>query len=321
MLSNAEPYILVTGAAGFIGSHLCEALLGQDIRIIGLDNLNDYYDSNLKLANINLLLEEKGFQFAKGDIRDSDLVSSIFQKWNVKSVVHLAAMVGVRNSIDNPQEYVDVNIGGLTNVLMHAAKHNVTNFIFASSSSVYGNRSKVPFKEDDITDFPFSPYAATKKAGESLVYTFHSLYGIPSTCLRFFTVYGPRGRPDMATYKFISRIHKGLAIPQFGDGTSARDYTYVLDTVKGIVASLNKPHDYEIYNLGGSHPVTLSSYIHLIEKVVGKEAIIEQHDDQMGDVVLTYADISKAQKDLGYRPSYDLEKGLEETFKWYLARY
>jgi UDP-glucuronate 4-epimerase len=314
-LKSGNDMVLVTGAAGFIGSHLCDELLKQQKKVIGLDNLNDYYNPDIKRRNIDHLTQNPNFEFVKCDIRDIDAVSLLFNKRDINSVAHLAAMVGVRYSIQAPNEYVDVNIGGLSNIIQCAAKKKVENFVFASSSSVYGNRTKVPFKEDDTTDFPYSPYAATKKAGEALLHAFHSLYKIPTTCLRFFTVYGPRGRPDMATFKFIDRIYKGLAIQQYGDGSSA--YTFVLDIVEGIMVALDKPQEFEIYNLGGSSPIKLSDYIRNIENVVGKEAYIEKLENQAGDVTLTYADISKAKRDLNYSPSYSIEKGLEETFEWY----
>lgn len=316
-LNSENNTVLVTGAAGFIGSHLCDELLKQQNKVIGFDNLNDYYNPEIKRRNIDHLSQNPNFTFVKGDIRDNDSVTSLFNKWDINSVIHMAAMVGVRYSIQAPDEYIDVNIRGLSNVIQSAVKNKVKNFIFASSSSVYGNRSKVPFREDDTTDFPYSPYAATKKAGEALLYSFHSLYKIPTTCLRFFTVYGPRGRPDMATFKFIDKIYKGLTIQQYGDGSSARDYTFVLDIVDGIMAALAKPQEFEIYNLGGSSPVKLSDYIRKIENIVGKDAIIENLENQAGDVSLTYADISKAKRELDYSPSYTIEKGLKATFEWY----
>jgi UDP-glucuronate 4-epimerase len=317
LMRMKETTVFVTGAAGFIGSHLCELLLDEGMFVVGLDNMNDYYDPKLKEYNVQLLSSKKQFEFIEGDIRDEDLLSSIFKKWKISSIVHLAAMVGVRNSIQFPEEYVDVNIGGLTNVLEESAKNNVGHFVYASSSSVYGNRTAVPFKEDDSTDFPYSPYAATKKAGEVLVYAYHSLYNMPATCLRFFTVYGPRGRPDMAPFKFIDRISRGIPIQQYGDGSSARDYTFVGDLVKGIFSAIEKPQGYEIYNLGGSRTIRLADFIRTVETVVEKKAIIEVIEEQPGDVTLTYADISKAKRDLSYSPSVDFEEGLKITAEWY----
>ena len=266
-------------------------------------------------------MESESFTIIRGDIRDSGLLECIFSEHDIKSVIHLAAMVGVRNSILKPIEYVDVNVGGTTALLDRAVKSDVTNFIIASSSSVYGNITQVPFRENYTLGSPESPYAVTKQAVEAMAYTYHSLYEIPITCLRFFTVYGPRGRPDMAPFKFIDSISKGIPIQQFGDGSSSRDYTYISDIVQGIIAATETPFEYEIINLGGSNPVFLRDFIKAVEDAVGKPALIEQLPNQPGDMFVTLADISKAEKLLGYLPKVSLKEGLEETVEWYNKNY
>lgn len=313
--------ILITGAGGFIGGHLCEYLLQQGINTIGVDNINDYYDPSIKENTINRLSSYDEFEFFRTDIRNFEALDSIFGNHEIGTVVHLAAMAGVRSSIENPSVYTDVNVNGTHNVLQLSVTNGVRNFVFASSSSVYGERQEVPFREEDRTDSPLSPYAASKKAGELLAYSYHSLYDIPVSCLRFFTVYGPRGRPDMAPFIFIDRISRGIPIRQYGDGTSQRDYTYVSDIVQGIVGAIENPRSYDIYNLGNSNPAKLSDFIQIIEESVGKKAEIEVIGAQPGDVQKTYADVTRAKKYLGYEPKISLREGISRTVVWYNEEY
>ena len=288
--------ILITGAAGFIGSHLSERLLQEGSRIICLDNLDTFYDPQIKRENLKPLLANNNFTMIEGDIRDLKLLTDIFEGNRIDIIVHIAARAGVRPSIKEPLLYYDVNVRGTTNLLEMAKNYHIKKFIFASSSSVYGENKKVPFSEDDNVDFPISPYAATKKAGELISFTYHHLYGIPVSCLRFFTVYGPRQRPEMAIHKFTRLIYEGKSIPVYGDGTSRRDYTYIDDLISGITASVNAELGYEIINLGESKTIKLTELISLIEENLQKKAIIEWLPDQPGDVPVTFADISKARR-------------------------
>ncbi len=310
--------ILITGAAGFIGSHLSEELLKTNSRIICLDNLDPFYDPQIKRDNLSPLLTVKNFTFIEGDIRDFKLLTDIFEGNRIDVIIHIAARAGVRPSIAEPLLYYDVNVRGTTNLLEMAKQHHVKKFIFASSSSVYGENRKVPFCEDDNVDYPISPYAATKKAGELISFTYHHLYGIPVSCLRFFTVYGPRQRPEMAIHKFTRLIHEGKTIPVYGDGTSRRDYTYIDDIISGIISSLNTEFGYEIINLGESKTVKLSELISLIEDNLNKKAVIEWMPEQPGDVPVTFADINKAKKLLGYAPCVDISEGIQRFAKWFL---
>lgn len=309
--------ILVTGGAGFIGSHTCDKLLSQGYKVICVDNLNTYYDPKVKKRNISHNLKNKNFKFFKVDIAHYNNLAKIFAKNKIDKVVHIAARAGVRPSIENPHIYESVNIKGTLNLLDLSTKFHIENFVFASSSSVYGVNHKVPFSETDVVDDQVSPYAVTKRSGELFCHTYHKLYGLNVTALRFFTVYGPRGRPDMAPYKFSARIDKGLTIQMYGDGSSARDYTYIGDIVEGVVAAVKKPLGYEIINLGNSTPIKLKKFIATIEKVVGKKAIIEQQEIPLGDVPVTYANINKAKKLLGYNPKVSLEDGMKKFFEWY----
>jgi UDP-glucuronate 4-epimerase len=311
--------ILITGAAGFIGSHLVDRLLSLGKIVVGLDNFNDYYNPELKEHNLSAALNNKAFHLVRGDIRDSEVLRRISDTWQIDTVVHLAALVGVRNSITKPGPYVDVNVTGTSKLIDWACRCDTEKFILGSTSSVYGDRSKVPFREDDLTDAPCSPYAATKKAAEVVTHAYHSLYGIQVSCLRFFTVYGPRGRPDMAPFKFIDGIYRGETIQQYGDGSSSRDYTYVQDIVKGIQGAVENSYEYEIFNLGNSRIIILSEFIKTIEEILGKEAKIEYLPDQPGDVKTTFADVGKAKQMLGYRPSVSLREGLTEMIEWYYA--
>ena len=310
--------ILVTGGAGFIGSHLTEFLLEKGDTIVCLDNFNDYYDPEIKRRNIENSLKNKNYTLIEGDICDEKVVEELFSTNKFDVVVHLAARAGVRPSIENPKLYQKVNIEGTMVLLDVSVRYNVRKFILASSSSVYGNNKKYPFSESDNVDFPISPYAATKKACELLAYTYHDLYSISVSCLRFFTVYGPRQRPDMAIHKFANLISRGKKIPLFGDGSTKRDYTYITDIIDGIFRSIEMCSGYHIYNLGESKTVELKYLISLIEKSLGKKADIEYLPMQPGDVNLTYADVSKAKKELGYNPSVSIEKGIKLFVDWYL---
>lgn len=307
---------LVTGAAGFIGSHLCERLTSQSWDVVGLDNFDPFYSEEVKRKNISGLVSSGKFDFIEGDIRDGECVRDILGAGDIDIIVHLAAKAGVRPSIEDPLGYQDVNINGTMVMLESAVKARVKKFVFASSSSVYGNNEKVPFSETDNVDFPISPYAATKKAGELLCHTYSHLYDIGMTCLRFFTVYGPRQRPDLAIHKFARLIEAGKAIPVFGDGSMRRDFTYIDDIIDGVVAAMERCSGYEIYNLGESRPVRLDELIIAIEKALGKKAIINRLPEQPGDVKQTYADVAKAQKELGYSPKTEIAAGLDDFVRW-----
>lgn len=309
--------ILVTGCAGFIGSHVAEALLLRGDTVIGIDNINDYYDPAKKEKNLEILKKHKKFVFYKEDIRNYDNLKRIFIRENPDKVVHLAARAGVRASIQNPLLYQDVNIRGTLNLLELAKNSKAKSFVFASSSSVYGNQEKTPFSEDDDVSTPISPYAATKRAGELLCYTYHHLYNTSITCLRFFTVYGPRGRPDMAPYKFTKLIIEGKPVPRYGDGTTKRDYTYITDIVKGVIAAIDKELSFEIINLGNNKPVMLNDFIRVIEEATHRKAVIKEMPMQPGDVNITYADIRKAQRLLGYQPETSIEEGMKKFVEWY----
>ncbi len=304
--------IVVTGCAGFIGSHTCEYLLSQGHEILGIDNLNHYYQVERKKENLKILEAFPNFQFKKQDIVTSQEILS----FKPEKICHLAAMAGVRNSLENPIEYVN-NITAFINILEQARQVGVKQIVYASSSSVYGRNQKVPFRETDTINSPNSPYAASKIAMETYAQTYHQLYQLNLIGLRFFTVYGPRGRPDMAPYKFIKAISEGTPIEKYGYGLSARDYTYISDIVSGIVKALDNPKQvkHEIYNLGNSSPISLNNFIETCEQVVGKKAIIHQIEDQLGDVPKTYADIGKAYRDLDYHPQIGLLKGLSDVYQ------
>jgi UDP-glucuronate 4-epimerase len=307
--------ILVTGGAGFIASHLCEALLAEGAEIVVVDDFNDFYNPEIKRGNI------AGFRdritLIEGDIRDVALVESIFSNHKFDKVFHLAARAGVRPSIDDPRLYVSTNIDGTLNLLEGCRKSGVKHFVFASSSSVYGVNKKVPFAEDDLIQRTISPYAATKLMGEQLCSNYSNLYGIRCVCLRFFTVYGPRQRPDLAISKFTKLIMADQAIDQYGDGSTARDYTYIEDIIQGVMAAGKyTASDFEIINLGGSAANTLSQLISGIEEILGKKAVINYLPDQPGDVPLTFADVSKAGRLFGYAPGTPLKKGLQRYVDW-----
>ncbi len=311
-------YILVTGGAGFIGSHLIDRLLSNNRKVICVDNLNDFYNPGIKRLNQEQHFNYKRFEFHQGDIRDAEFIDKLFQQYEFGTVVHLAAMAGVRPSIEKPMVYTDTNVTGTQILLETAVKYQVKHFLFASSSSVYGNNEKTPFSEEDRVDFPVSPYGATKKMGELLCYTYHHLYQLPVSCLRFFTVYGPRQRPEMAIHKFVRMILNEEPIPFFGDGDTARDYTFVSDIVNGIVATMDQANDFIIYNLGNSDPIKLSELVESIGEICGKLPIIDQQEMPAGDVLQTYANIERARKRLGYEPTTDIKTGLREFINWYL---
>jgi len=315
-----EDVILVTGAAGFIGSHLCEALVGRGKTVVGLDNFDPAYEPALKRANLAALLDEPRFEFIEGDIREEDALTRASSK-NPRAVVHLAAKGGVRASITDPESYYDCNVRGTLRVLEAARNCEVEHFIFGSSSSVYGATNTVPFSEDQPTDRPMSPYAASKCAAEGLCHTWHHLYGLNVICLRFFTVYGPRQRPDLAIRRFVELLRQGKPIPRFGDGTSSRDYTYIADIVRGIVAALELDASFEVINLGNSSPVTLAELIELVGRACGVTPVIEELPGQPGDMPHTFADISKAERLLGWRPEWSMADGLREFVKWYDATF
>ena len=307
--------VLVTGAAGFIGSHLCERLVANGLTVVGVDNFDDFYDPQIKRRNIADCAEDNNFQLLEADIRDSTAMDKVVDE-GVEIIVHLAAKAGVRPSIAQPLLYNDVNINGTMVLLELAKKHEIDKFIFASSSSVYGNNEKVPFSEDDNVDFPISPYAATKKAGELICHTYHHLYGMSITCLRFFTVYGPRQRPDLAIHKFARLIERGESVPVYGDGSAMRDFTYIDDIIDGTVAAIDKCGGFNIYNLGESQPIKVNDLIAEIENALGKKAIKEYLPPQPGDVKRTYADVTRAGKDLGYNPKTDIRTGLANFTEW-----
>ena len=309
--------VLITGGAGFIGSHVTERLLMRGDEVICLDNFNDYYDPARKRRNVEPFLVRPGYTLHEGDIRSLDDLDAVFGSGPVDKVLHIAAMAGVRYSIQHPDLYADVNVTGTTNVLEMARKHVVSNFVFASSSSVYGSRNEAPFRESEWADCPISPYAATKRAAELMTFTYHHLYGLNCTSLRFFTVYGPKGRPDMAPYLFTRWIFEGRELTMFGDGSSRRDYTFIDDIVSGVVAALDADLPFEIINLGNSQTIPLSEFISVVEEAVGKCANVVQVGTQPGDVPLTSADIRKARELLGYSPQTDIREGMASFVDWY----
>jgi UDP-glucuronate 4-epimerase len=312
--------ILVTGGAGFIGSGVCEKLLSSGHKIICVDNFNDYYNPQIKENNISEMRKDRNFILFRNDILKNELLEYIFSNNSIDIVIHLAARAGVRPSIDNARLYEEVNVRGTINLLECCKKFGVRRFVFASSSSVYGGNTKVPFSENDNVDHPVSPYAATKKAGELICYTYSHLFELNIFCYRFFTVYGPRQRPEMAIHKFTGLILSGKPIDVFGDGMSSRDYTYIDDITDTITDNLDKIKGYEIFNLGNSHPVGLAELVGLIESATGKKAIINRMGFQPGDVQTTFADITKAKKMLNYSPATPIESGIAKFVEWYRAK-
>lgn len=309
--------VLITGGAGFIGSTLAEKLINGDNQIIVIDNFNDYYSPLLKEKNIESIINNPNYKLYRGDICDRDLVKEIFSQNRIDCVVHIAARAGVRPSLEEPLEYVRSNIDGTINILENMKNNNIKKIIFASSSSVYGNCTAEKFSEDLKVTEPISPYAATKSSCEQFLYTYSKLYNIQAICLRFFTVYGPKQRPDLAIRKFIELIEQDKPIPVYGDGTTMRDYTYIDDIVDGIIKAIHYSQtQYEIINLGGGSPVTLNEMIETIEKILGKKALINRLPMQLGDVNKTVSDITKAKKLLGYCPKTTFEEGIKKFIKW-----
>lgn len=316
--------VLVTGAAGFIGFHTAKALLERGDDVVVVDELNDYYDVKLKQSNLDYLQTTYSSDRVSvyiGDLADQTLVRRVIKETKPDAIIHLAARAGVRPSIDNPLLYIHSNVTATTVLLDACREHGIRKFVYASSSSVYGGSLKSEFSEEDVVDYPVSPYAATKKACELLAHTYHHLYKFDTIGLRFFTVYGPRGRPDMAPFKFMDRIAKDVAIDQYGDGSSSRDYTYIDDIVQGVLLSLDRGHGCEVFNLGNGNPIFLTDFIATIEGLVGKKAKINYLPDQPGDVPRTAADVSKARKLLGYEPTTPLAEGLRKTWEWYSQFY
>lgn len=309
--------LLVTGAAGFIGSNFCLSQLRQGKKVVGIDNFDKYYSIKTKKNNLKQLKKYKNFVFCKTDIRKQKELKKLFEKHNIGFVVNLAAKPGVRASIGKEKEYFDTNLYGTLNLLQLSVKKGVKNFVQASTSSVYGKSKNLPYNEEDPANTPLAPYPASKKAAEMLCHSFHYNYGLPITILRFFTVYGPRGRPDMAVYKFTKNILDGKPIPVFGDGTSKRSYTYIDDIVKGIFLALKKNLGFQIINLGNNKTVLLSELIKTIERETGKKAIIQRKKWQKADMPVTIADIKKAEKLLGWRPETNLETGIKRFVEWY----
>ncbi|MGA2595858.1 MAG: NAD-dependent epimerase/dehydratase family protein [Bryobacteraceae bacterium] len=308
--------VLVTGGAGFIGSHLCESLLRQGEGVAVIDDLNDFYDPALKRQNLNRIVE-RGGMFYPADLRHKRAIFQVFRQERPDVVVHLGARAGIRPSLLQPELYVSTNVLGTLNVLEAMREHGVPKLVFASSSSVYGNRSRVPFSESDPVGQPVSPYAATKLAGEQLVHTYSHLYGIGAVCLRLFTVYGPRQRPDLAIHKFYTLMLERKPVPLYGDGTTSRDYTYVSDVIRGIRASIQLRARFEIINLGGGSPVLACDLIRAIAKVLGVSPALEMLPPQPGDVDRTCADVAKAKSLLGFAPEVSLMSGLALFHKWY----
>ncbi len=308
--------ILITGGAGFIGSTLADKLIKQN-KIIVIDNFNDYYDPKIKENNVKTNMDNQNYKLYKGDICDEHLVEKIFNENNIDCVVHIAARAGVRPSLENPLEYIKTNIYGTTNILDKIQKTNVKKLVFASSSSVYGNCKAEKFTEDLKVTEPISPYAATKSACEQIIYTYSKLYNIQAVCLRFFTVYGPKQRPDLAIRKFTELIEQNKPIPVYGDGTTMRDYTYIDDIIDGVISAINYDKTpYEIINIGGGSPVTLNEMIKTIEDVLNKEAIIERLPMQPGDVDKTVSDITKAKNILNYCPKTTFKEGIKKFIEW-----
>ncbi|MEW6336681.1 MAG: GDP-mannose 4,6-dehydratase [Acidobacteriota bacterium] len=311
--------ILVTGGAGFIGSQVTRALLERGLSVVCLDDFNDYYDPRFKRENVAPFQEHQAWKLVEGDIRDAALVDETYRRHGVSATIHLAARAGVRPSIRQPRLYEEVNGIGTLNLLEAAHRRGAYTFVFGSSSSVYGINSKVPFNEEDAITCPVSPYAATKRANELTCYTYHHLYGLKVTCLRFFTVYGPRQRPEMAIYHFAEKLARGEPVPRYGDGSTARDYTYIDDIVAGVLAALDADAPFEIVNLGGSRTTSLQRLIELIAGALGVPPRHEELPMQPGDVPITFADVSKAERLWGWRPRVPIEEGIPRFVEWYRA--
>ena len=317
--------VLVTGGAGFVGSSTAAYLLERGDAVVIVDEMNDYYDVRIKENNLRRLRElcpdRDRLVIYKGDICDEEFMLALFEKERPQWVCHMAARAGVRPSIQDPYVYIHSNIRGTTHLMELSHRFGVKNFVFASSSSVYGGSKSTFFSEDESVDNPVSPYAASKKACELLAYTYHHLYKLNVTGLRFFTVYGPRGRPDMAPFKFIDRVSRGLELQQFGDGSSSRDYTFIDDIVDGVVRAIDRPYPYQVFNLGKGSGTSLKEFISIVQKHVGKDALIKVMPDQPGDVPYTCADVSKAYDLLGYAATVPFDEGIRRTVNWYKNEY
>ena len=314
--------ILVTGAAGFIGFHLTNELLRRGASVVGFDNLNNYYDPTLKQSRLEILEKQSGFEFIKGDLAEAKTVTDLFKTYKPRAVINLAAQAGVRYSIENPRAYIDSNITGFFNILEECRRHKPERLIYASSSSVYGQQTKTPFSITDNTDAPVSLYAATKKSNELMARAYSELYGTPTAGLRFFTVYGPFGRPDMAYFSFAENILNDKPIKVFNNGDMLRDFTYIDDITAGIINLLSiPPEPYKIYNLGNNQPEKLTALIQELETALGKKAIKEFRPMQPGDVYQTYADITESKKDFGFTPTTDLKTGIKKFAGWYKTYY
>jgi len=308
--------VLVTGGAGFIGSHLCERLLARGDRVVVLDNFDPFYDEAIKRDNIASALAHPRYRLVTGDIRHAATVDGLLGAERFDVIVHLAARAGVRPSIAEPALYSDVNLTGTSVLLEACRKHGLRRFVFGSSSSVYGDANKVPFAESDPVTHPVSPYAATKAAGELLCYAHHHVHALDVSCLRFFTVYGPRQRPEMAIHKFAREILEGRPLPRYGDGSTERDYTYVDDIIDGVVKAMDRVSGFHVYNLGESRRVPLSALIAILEREIGTPAKIQAMPNQPGDVRMTWADVSRAREDLGYDPKVPIEEGIRRFVAW-----
>jgi len=313
-------HILITGGAGFIGSHVTRRLLERGDRVTALDDFNDFYDPALKRENVRPLAGREAWRLIEGDIRDAALVDRVFAEGRFDGVIHLAARAGVRPSLKEPILYEEVNCIGTLRLLEAARRHGPANFVFASSSSVYGINEKVPFAEDDPVDQPISPYATTKRAGELLCFNYSHLYALRTSCLRFFTVYGPAQRPEMAIAKFTDLLARGLSVPLYGTGQTRRDYTFIDDIVDGVVAALDLAPRFEIFNLGGSQTTRLIDLVHWLAEELGVEAKVEMLPEQPGDVPITFADVAKARRLLRYAPKVPIREGLRRYVAWYLER-
>ncbi len=316
---NSSNKIIITGAAGFIGFHLTKKLLSLGHQILGIDNLNNYYDINLKLNRLKKLksLNNDSFSFSKVDITKSSVLKKIFSNFKPDKVINLAAQAGIRYSLKNPNSYVSANIKGFMNILECCRHFNVNGLIYASSSSVYGKNSKIPFSIEDRVNLPISIYAATKRANELMAHSYSHLFQLNTTGLRFFTVYGPWGRPDMAMYIFANKIHKGEPIFVFNNGDMKRDFTYIDDIISGIISAMKKNSSYDILNLGNSKSEKLMTMISLIEKSMGKKAKIKLTGMQLGDVKNTYADIKDSYRKIGYKPTTSISQGIPKFIKWF----
>jgi len=311
---------LITGGAGFIGSHLAERLLADGRRVVVLDNFDTFYAPDVKRRNISLAMRSTAYRLVEGDIRDRAALDALLGSEGFGTVIHLAARAGVRPSIEEPELYTDVNLNGTTTLLEACRRHGVERFLFGSSSSVYGNNPKVPFSEDDPVDHPVSPYAATKKAGELLCHAHHHLYGLKVACLRFFTVYGPRQRPEMAIHKFARLLASGREVEQYGDGSTARDYTYVSDIVEGILRAEERCAGFHVWNLGGSRTITLAALVRKIAAGLGVPLKVRQVPMQPGDVDRTWADVARVERELGWRAAVEIDRGLSLFLEWFRAQ-